>query len=985
LLVDAEFARVRSHTTEAMRSYEDAIETATHYGYTQECALASERAAHFYQDIGQNRIARMYLAEAHEGYLRGGASAQARHLEHANADQFDTSEPSLHHPAARRPSPNLPIVVQAAQIFASTLALDTLLERVMRLMLDHTGARQGAVLLERDGALFIEAEGTADDETLVVLQHAPLARCDHLATAVVTHVWQTGEPVVLDAAAHDPRFASDPFIAARGGRAILCMPILFQAGPGGVLYLEHASVPGGFTPDKVELVQMLLSHAASALENACRYDHMKRKIDERQRAEEALRSITEGTASVTGGDFFRSLVCYLADVFQVRYAMISECTDSTKTWVRTLAFLCDNAFNDNVEYSIEGTPCALVVGGEVSYFPEHLAELFPGGGMGMQSYLGAPLQNSTGDIVGHLAVMDDNPMQRTDYDISILKIFAARAGIEVERKQAEEALRGSESRYRDLYNKTPVMLHSVDHQGRLISVSDYWLQVFGYTRDEVLGRQSSDFLTDECREQARHTAIPQFFATGQAKDLEFDFVKKNGEVMNVLLSAIAERDEFGDITQALAVLVDVTERKRAEEALRQSEEQLRHLNEQLEDYSRNLERKVAERTQEIEQRRRVAEGLHDLLTVLNSSRSLDEILCYILDKASSLLGTESGAIYRLEDQHDEFSIQASRGLPAAYVDQLTFPVDQSFLGQAVLNRQPFIITDLKTAAWDEQIVLSEQRRELLGAYQALLAVPLIRQGETRDADEIYGGIALYYPSSKQFTDEQIDLAMAFADQAALAIENAHLRQRVKQAAVMEERGRLARELHDSVTQSLYSLTLLAEGWRRLAGSGRLDNFEEPLTELGSIGQQALKEMRLLVHELRPPALEKQGLLGALHERLAAVERRAGVDARLLADDMPDLPVPIEEDLYRIAQEALNNTLKHAAATVVTVHIRTNAHQVELEVIDNGQGFDAHPSGEQGGIGLNSMRERAEKRGGALLVTSAPGNGTSIKVTLKLNA
>jgi signal transduction histidine kinase len=82
---------------------------------------------------------------------------------------------------------------------------------------------------------------------------------------------------------------------------------------------------------------------------------------------------------------------------------------------------------------------------------------------------------------------------------------------------------------------------------------------------------------------------------------------------------------------------------------------------------------------------------------------------------------------------------------------------------------------------------------------------------------------------------------------------------------------------------------------------------------------------------------------------------------------------------------LNNTLKHAAATVVTVHIRTNAHQVELEVIDNGQGFDAHPSGEQGGIGLNSMRERAEKRGGALLVTSAPGNGTSIKVTLKLNA
>jgi signal transduction histidine kinase len=143
-------------------------------------------------------------------------------------------------------------------------------------------------------------------------------------------------------------------------------------------------------------------------------------------------------------------------------------------------------------------------------------------------------------------------------------------------------------------------------------------------------------------------------------------------------------------------------------------------------------------------------------------------------------------------------------------------------------------------------------------------------------------------------------------------------------------------------------------------------------------------MRLLVHELRPPALEKQGLLGALHERLASVERRAGVDARLLADDVVELPGPAQEVLYRIAQEALNNALKHAAATSVTVHVRANTTRAELEVVDNGQGFDPATMGEHGGIGLTSMQERAEQQGGSLVIESAPGEGTRVWVTIGLN-
>jgi signal transduction histidine kinase len=209
-----------------------------------------------------------------------------------------------------------------------------------------------------------------------------------------------------------------------------------------------------------------------------------------------------------------------------------------------------------------------------------------------------------------------------------------------------------------------------------------------------------------------------------------------------------------------------------------------------------------------------------------------------------------------------------------------------------------------------------------------------------------------------------------------------LAQKAAEAAVIAERNRLARELHDSVTQSLYSSTLLAEAGQRLVRAGDLERTEGYLSRLGEITQGALKEMRLLVHELRPLALEKEGLVGALQQRLDAVERRAGVDARLVVEGELDLLRDAEEGLYRIAQEALNNALKHASATVVTVTIRADDEQVELEVVDNGIGFDPQEVSGEGGMGLTNMRERAEKFGGELELVSTPGKGTRVRVGVR---
>ncbi len=213
-----------------------------------------------------------------------------------------------------------------------------------------------------------------------------------------------------------------------------------------------------------------------------------------------------------------------------------------------------------------------------------------------------------------------------------------------------------------------------------------------------------------------------------------------------------------------------------------------------------------------------------------------------------------------------------------------------------------------------------------------------------------------------------------------------LRQRELEKAISEERSRLSRELHDSVTQSLHGSTLLAEAGQRLASSGDVERARGYLIRIGDMTQQALKEMRLLVYELRPLALREIGLVRALQQRLDTVERRAGVDAHLNIEQEIELPSTIEEEFFRIASEALNNAMKHATPTSVTVSLNINEDRdvpfVELVVIDDGKGFDPDKK-DKGGLGLLTMKERITKLGGELTIHSTPGKGTQVKARVDL--
>jgi signal transduction histidine kinase len=301
------------------------------------------------------------------------------------------------------------------------------------------------------------------------------------------------------------------------------------------------------------------------------------------------------------------------------------------------------------------------------------------------------------------------------------------------------------------------------------------------------------------------------------------------------------------------------------------------------------------------------------------------------------------------------------------------PIDAGLTGQVLARKSPVIVPDIRADQNTRPVV----RQSGLKAYAG---VTLRLKGR------IIGVLGAFWDVKRPLHPEDVDLLDSAADQIAVAIESHRLRQKAEQLAVMEERTRLARDLHDSVSQALYSMSLLATAGRRLSQSGSNQALlDETLLELGTTAQQALKEMRLLLYRLRPLALQLDGLAETLQHRLDAVEKRAGVDARLMVDDLPPLLPAMEETLYHIVQEALNNALKHADATAVTVKLTQEADGVvQLVVADNGRGFDPVEVLHQGGMGLANMRQRAESRGGMLTVDSSPGQGSTITARLRPN-
>jgi signal transduction histidine kinase len=387
--------------------------------------------------------------------------------------------------------------------------------------------------------------------------------------------------------------------------------------------------------------------------------------------------------------------------------------------------------------------------------------------------------------------------------------------------------------------------------------------------------------------------------------------------------------------------------------------------------------------EETERRRTVAEGLREILAVLNSNRPLQETLDRIITQTCRVTGSDAASLLQRESADGPFIIQSACGLDPDYVSAIRFPTGRGGVGRALAEGGPIVLGDaaatLAGLARGPDALYVEERKglELMlqRGFRALLSVPLVIK------EEGYGGITLYYRRPQEFSQEEIQLAMSVADQAALAIENARLRGQAEQAAAFAERSRLARELHDSVTQSLYSITLYSEAVARMLAAGAGPEAVEHLRELRATAQEALREMRLLIFQLSPPVLDKGGLAGALQIRLDAVEARGGLKVDLEVRGEERLKPLVRQELHQIAQEALNNALKHARAQAVRVLLDFRESGTLLEVSDDGGGFDQEEAGRGGGLGLRGMRERAQAIGATLRVESSAGKGTKVSVSV----
>ncbi len=289
-----------------------------------------------------------------------------------------------------------------------------------------------------------------------------------------------------------------------------------------------------------------------------------------------------------------------------------------------------------------------------------------------------------------------------------------------------------------------------------------------------------------------------------------------------------------------------------------------------------------------------------------------------------------------------------------------------------------------TVSWWQSRIHPDDRAAVIGRLQAATAgtgdtwsaeMRLLRADNVHYATVIARGHILRDEDGQvtRITGAMVDISrqMEIAEATALA--------------ALEERQRLARDLHDSVTQSLYSITLLAEVARRHAAAGNAAATLEQIERLGALSQQCLREMRLLVYELRPAMVEESGLVGALRQRLEAVEQRSGVHVHLDAGDDQRIPLPIQNELFRVAEEALNNALKHAHASRLAIGLVVTADEVTLSIADNGRGFDPHVARASGGQGLGNMHERVRRLGGHFHIDSAPGQATTIRVHIPLPA
>ncbi len=475
----------------------------------------------------------------------------------------------------------------------------------------------------------------------------------------------------------------------------------------------------------------------------------------------------------------------------------------------------------------------------------------------------------------------------------------------------------------------------LDNLDRVIDLNPAAEELLGIPRDNIFGLPAENIISDWPNVMKR---------SGNSRELDIKGsvnTRHGWRYLNIRLSPLSDR--HGNRIGQIIIWRDITERRKEDEARARARDEMFVL-------------------------------LHAISGAASRALTLEDFLAETIYQIVYSFQCQSSVVFLLEEGGEEpekrkLTLAAHHGLPVWGVNSMTsIPEAYEMVGWVLKHREPLLIPDISA---DPRIPWSMQQ----GGRLSLLIVPIMIE------DELLGVIGLARKMGPFFGADEITRLGAVAEEMATFISSNRQRQMV---IAMTERQRLVRDLHDSVTQKLYGLVTLTEAAQAGLEAGSADMSSQVLSRIGENARQALKEMRLFLHELQPVDLEREGLVAILHQRLAAVEGRADVKARLLTDDDVSLPFEKEVALYYIAQEALNNVLRHAGAKSVTVRINKRKAGVLLEVEDDGCGFNPQKR-DPGGMGLKNMQERAEQVGGKLKITSVLGKGTKVSVTVGKNS
>jgi PAS domain S-box-containing protein len=568
-----------------------------------------------------------------------------------------------------------------------------------------------------------------------------------------------------------------------------------------------------------------------------------------------------------------------------------------------------------------------------------------------------PIFSSEGKVIGTFAMYYREPRSPSPQEQDTIKHITHLAGVAIQRKLAEAARRESEAYLAEAQR--------LSHTGSwawtpATGEIRYWsaetYRVLGF--DPVAGPPPFEtFFQRLCLEDQGR--VRELFETAAREKGEFEtdyrIVHPNGTVKNIRAVGHPVGDEAGNLVEFVGTVIDVTESKRAEEALRASEQ-------------------VA---------RGQVEALAQSLDVLATAPDPEKFIGQMLSTIGRLLKAQSVSLWLFDNSGDSLILRSSTSdgeksvapdPEHPFIKNPLFWKENAVVQELLFTAGPVVCDDVDTdprvnGDWGEHLKRNGTKR--------FLAVPLLVGGQVR------GFVGIRHIDPASYRPEEIELTQALAHQVMLALQLNEFAEQGQRAAVFEERNRMARDIHDTLAQGFTGVIVQLEAAEDAISCGFRKEADNHLHRAGELARQSLSEARRSVHALRPQALQGHNFWDALKGIIKNTTVGTALHTTFAAQGkLPELPRPWQENLLRIGQEALTNTLKYAHARHFETRLSYKAKELRLELRDDGDGFrvkDGHD-----GVGLSGMRERVEQMGGELEITSTRGKGTKITVVLPGN-